>query len=167
MMLSTLLILTTACSSDQVDDNQKSNSASTEKSIATTITQLPESDSKNIELNTGKNSLTFSNTYSYGLNERKFTSSTDVLMKGSPVSSPTMSEYGILKGGFIVITKKNTEQLFSGYQVKKIAKNTYRLTPLKAQENLYVLYLDLLNNGDFSRVEIEIDFSQPFNPQNY
>ena len=108
MMLSTLLILTTACSSDQVDDNQKSNSASTEKSIATTITQLPESDSKNIELNTGKNSLTFSNTYSYGLNERKFTSSTDVLMKGSPVSSPTMSEYGILKGGFIVITKKNS-----------------------------------------------------------
>ena len=167
MMLSTLLILTASCSSDQVDDNKKSNSASTEKSISTTITQLPESNSKNIELDTDKNRLTYAKTYSYRLNERKFTSSTDILMKGSPVSSPTMSEDGVLKGGFVVITTKTTEQLFPGYQVKKIAKDTYQLTPLKAQANLYVLYLDLLDNGDFSRVEIEIDFSQPFDAQSY
>lgn len=159
-ILTSLLLLTASCSSDKVDDIQKPNATPAETSTSVTVEQQPEVANRSKELITVTDSSSATKTHSYRLNGQKFTSNTDALIKGSPVSSPTMSETGVLKGSFVIITKK-ADPLPSGYRVDKIAKDTYRLTPLKAQDNLYVIYSDLLKNGDFSRVEIEIDFSRP------
>lgn len=166
-MLSTLLILTASCSSDNVDDIKTPNSTLTETSVSTSITQQAESLSRTKKPVTVKDDKTFSKTYRYKLNGQKFTSNTGTLIKGSSVASPMMSESGVLKGSFVVITTKKADQLPSDHRVNKIAKDTYRLTPLKIQANLYSLYSDLLNNSDFSRVEIEIDFSQSSDVQSY
>lgn len=166
-ILSTLLILTASCSSDKIDYTNTAKSTPIATSVSTIITEQPEGISRTKKSVVVNDSLTFSKTYSYRLNDMKFTSKADVLMKGSPVSSPIMSEDGVLKGSFVIITTKETGQLSSDYRVNKIAKNTYRLTPLQAQANLYVLYLNLLKNADFSRVEIEMDFSRPSDVQSY
>jgi hypothetical protein len=159
-ILTSLLLLTTACSSDKVDDIQNPNAMPVETSTSMSVVQEPKSISKSKDLVVVKDSPSLNKTHSYKLNGQKFTSNTDLLVKGSPVSSPTMSEVGVLKGSFVIITKKIV-QLPLGYQVDKIAKETYRLTPLDTQDGLYALYSDLLKNANFTRVEIEIDFSGP------
>ncbi|RTR35010.1 hypothetical protein [Shewanella atlantica] len=166
-MLSTLLILTASCSSDKINYANTAKSTPMGTSVSTINTEQQEAISRTKKSGAVKDSLTFSKTYSYRLNDMKFTSNADVLIKGSPVSSLIMSEGGVLKGSFVIITTKEAGQLSSDYRVNKIAKNTYRLTPLKAQANLYALYLNLLNNDNFSRVEIEIDYSPLDNTEKY
>ncbi|WP_394388651.1 hypothetical protein [Shewanella woodyi] len=166
-MLSTLLVLSTACSTDKIDKTETSSAMPVETSTSTVITK-DEAVNKKKLLITEQDKKTQNTAYSYRLNDQKFTSNAKVLVKGSSVSSPIMSESGVLKGSFVVIiTTAKTESLSTHYKVNKIAKNTYRLIPIKNQTDLYNLYSNLLKNSELSRVEIEIDYSRDSTAQSY
>lgn len=165
-MLSTLLVLSTACSTDKIDKTETPSVMPVETSTSTVITK-DEAVNKKKLLITEQDKKTQNKTYSYRLNDQKFTSNAKVLVKGSSVSSPIMSESGVLKGSFVVITTAKTESLSTHYKVNKIAKNTYRLIPIKNQTDLYNLYSNLLKNSELSRVEIEVDYSRASTAQSY
>ncbi len=72
-----------------------------------------------------------------------------------------MSEYGTVKGTFVVISKGSGKFLVFAHtkKITPIAKNTYRLEPEDGFDfNEY--YRSLLNSARFEQVEMEIDYSQ-------
>jgi hypothetical protein len=101
-----------------------------------------------------------SNTKSILINEQKFELLSEELLKGAKVYNFLMSQAGIVKGTFVVITS-NVDRLShfdNTVEINEIAKSTYRLTPEKNVD--FLGYYDLLKEAEqFTRVEMEIDYS--------
>jgi hypothetical protein len=100
------------------------------------------------------------NSISVMINEQKFKLQSGELMKGSKVFNFLMSQSGIVKGTFVVIT--NSVEALSRFEstakIIEIAKSTYRLTPEKDAD--FSEYYKLLQEAkQFKRVEMEIDYS--------
>jgi hypothetical protein len=94
------------------------------------------------------------------LNKQKFELLSDKLIKGAKVFNLVLSEPGIVKGTFVVISN-NTEKLTNlvgTVRVDEIEKNTYRLTP-KEDVDFLQYYKSLLGQKQFQTVEVEIDYS--------
>jgi hypothetical protein len=94
------------------------------------------------------------------INKEKFKLLSATLVKGAKVFNLLMSQYGLVKGSFVVIIN-NSGSLSSFSHTKivnKIADSTYRLTP-ESDVDLQEYYHSLLNSESFKRVEMEIDYS--------
>jgi hypothetical protein len=95
------------------------------------------------------------------LNGEIFNAESRNLYKGARVFNVLMSEFGLLKGTFVVVTRADTAECnLEHYQSKLIAKNTFRLTPIATDSSLVYLYQQLKKEGRFSVVEIEVDYSK-------
>lgn len=92
------------------------------------------------------------------LNGEKYIFEDEKLQKGSQVRSIHMSEKGRVKGTFVVITKTGKIADISFKSKTKIAKDTFRLIPMK-YDDLMGVYKRLLADKSLIRVEIEIDYS--------
>jgi hypothetical protein len=113
------------------------------------------------ELNTQPKSERLTKKTSFKLNNEKFTAEKTVLHKGDRVYNLFMSEFGVLKGTFVVVTQADvTELILENYKSELIAKNTFRLTPIATDSSLVDLYKQLKKVERFSVVEIEIDYSK-------
>ena len=94
------------------------------------------------------------------INEQKFELQSSELIKGSKVFNFLMSQSGIVKGTFVVITNNvdTLSRFESTAKIIEIAQSTYRLTPEKDAD--FSEYYKLLQQAkQFKRVEMEIDYS--------
>jgi hypothetical protein len=94
------------------------------------------------------------------INEQKFELQSSELIKGSKVFNFLMSQSGIVKGTFVVITNNvdTLSRFESTAKIIEIAQSTYRLTPEKDAD--FSEYYKLLQRAkQFKRVEMEIDYS--------
>ncbi|MGS0689818.1 hypothetical protein [Shewanella sp. 30m-9] len=96
---------------------------------------------------------------SYLLNGDKYTADTPRLVTGTAVFNPNMSESGVLKGSFVVQSKQTVNFVEPSFTIETIASETYRLTPVDNNADLYELYLMLKGHEKLILVEIEIDYS--------
>jgi hypothetical protein len=160
-----LLLSVSACHSD-TNDTSISNSEplmSKEEVILHDVEQRSTERKKTqlTELNTQRNNELLTKKTSFKLNNEKFTAEKPVLYKGDRVYNLLMSEFGVLKGTFVVVTRADTTECYlEHYQSKLIAKNTFRLTPIATDSSLVDLYKQLKKVERFSVVEIEIDYSK-------
>jgi len=97
---------------------------------------------------------TVNNGKSIWMNRQKFKLLSDEITKGAKVYNLSIKEIGIIKGTIVVVTKPLTSLVGA----KKIAKNTFRLTPVKGQK-LKTLYEISIKDNRFTTVELEIDYS--------
>lgn len=165
-----LLLSTAACHSDMNDKQQdnaelliiKKNAVS--QASASNKAPLQQGDTQE----TGKHSLTIlresellTKKMNITLNGEKFTSTKSILRKGDNVFNLSMSEFGVLKGSFVVVTRADTRKLIlENYSVELIATNTFRLVPMVTDSALIELSKMLNSRSDFSSVEVEIDYSK-------
>jgi hypothetical protein len=94
------------------------------------------------------------------INNEKFKLQSEELVKGAKVYNYLMSQSGKVKGTFVIVTESSEE--FLSYKdtdkITKIAKQTYRLTPINDVK--FADYYKLLQNSKlFQIVEMEIDYS--------
>lgn len=92
------------------------------------------------------------------LNGDKYIFEGEIIQKGSQVHNIHMSEKGRIKGTFVVISKTGKITAIPVKSKTKIAKNTFRLTPME-NADLMDVYKILLADKNLTRVEIEIDYS--------
>lgn len=119
-----------------------------DKSIRATKKELEKKDMPRTI--TGKKSIT--------LNGEKYIYTDEKLQKGSEVRHLNMSEFGTVKGTFVVVLKAGEVLDVSFKHTNKIAKDTYRITPSQA-DDLMTAYNQLLVNKSIARVELEIVYS--------
>jgi len=101
----------------------------------------------------GKRMVTF--------NGEKFEYQGGSIHQGTKLFNLAMASTGFVKGSFVVVTKPETTLNLVPVAVKsqqKIAKDTYRIVPVKGKR-LEPIYRLLLANDNLSRVELEIDYS--------
>jgi hypothetical protein len=160
-----LLLSVSACHSD-TNDTSISNSeplTSKEEVILDKVEMEPE-ESQKIQfkgLNALQGNELLEKKTSFKLNDEKFTAEKSVLQKGDRVYNLLMSEFGVLKGTYVVVTRADTAEChLENYLSKLIAKNTFRLTPIATDSSLVDLYKQLKKVEGFSVVEIEIDYSK-------
>lgn len=96
------------------------------------------------------------------INEKKFQIFDWPLVKNSKVFNLQMNEYGKLKGTFVIVLKDEQlmpEDVNQQFVTKKIAKQTFQLTPkFEYSKNLIATYKKLMVNN-FQVVEMQIDYS--------
>ncbi|QBG35356.1 hypothetical protein [Litorilituus sediminis] len=94
-------------------------------------------------------------------NGEKFEYNGGLVTKGTKLFNFLMAEHGMVKGSFVVVTKANTKLNTLPVELKakaKLAKDTYRIIPLKGG-NLQATYKQLKANKQLLQVELEIDYS--------
>jgi hypothetical protein len=161
--LLTALCLTVGCSADE---------AAPASSVATKDAAAPmaKADLPKVEtyaaLERGKQSVS-GNVTSYPLNGVKYTAKSSSLVKGTQVFNPQESESGVLKGSFVVQVGSGLVFDNVEYSVALIADDTYRITPLRGNADLFELYQSLKTNDELTLVEIEIDYSRPLSQDEY
>jgi hypothetical protein len=160
-----LLLSTSACHSDTSDKpSDKTELVTSQEELRPHDAEQSENESHKIqlkELNTQPKSERLTKKTSFKLNDEKFSADNSVLHKGDSVYNLFMSEFGVLKGTFVVVTRADTAECnLENYQSKLIAKNTFRLTPIATDSSLVDLYKQLKKVERFSVVEIEIDYSK-------
>lgn len=161
-----LLLLSVSACHSEIHDTSISNSEplTSKEEVIFHDVELSSAENKKTQLqefNTQRNSELLTKKISFKLNDEKFTADKTVLHKGDSVYNLLMSEFGVLKGTFVVVTQADTaEYKLENYQSKLIAKNTFRLTPIATDSSLVDLYKQLKKVEHFSVVEIEIDYSK-------
>ena len=160
-----ILLSTSACHSDTNDKllTNTEPAASKKEVIAQDIgkSAIESQKTKLKELNIQRSNELFTEKISFKLNNEKFTAEKTILHIGDRVYNLLMSEFGGLKGSFVVVTLVDaTELIFPNYKSELIAANTFRLVPIAADSPLVELYNQLKKEKKFSRVEIEIDYSK-------
>ena len=80
------------------------------------------------------------------------------LKRGSEVRSISSSEKARIRGTFVVVTQVENIPNVSVKNKIKIAKDTYRLTPSKA-DDLMAVYKELVLNDSITKVELELVYS--------
>lgn len=94
-------------------------------------------------------------------NGEKFEYQANLIQQGTKLFNFSMSEYGEVKGSFVVVTKPGKPLRVTPVVLKhekKIAKDTYRIFPTKV-DNLEAIYHLLKANEELTTVELEIDYS--------
>lgn len=81
------------------------------------------------------------------------------LRKDSRVRNIHMSEYGTVKGTFVVVVKTGKTLDLAFKRKTKIAKDTFRITPGKV-DDLMTIYHELLLNEALAIVELEVGYSR-------
>ena len=103
------------------------------------------------------------------INGEKHRLLSDVLKKGAKVLNINMHEYGMIKGGIVVVVKGDyafEDELFTQVNVSKIANKTFRLIHKKDNE-LMNFYQHLTRMAQFDVVELEIDYSAKARKEEY
>lgn len=159
--LTAILVFTASCSSDEVNKEPQVLNA---KSV---IQDLDKRDPTVSKESLPRIKLSTNGSTSYELNGEKFIVQDKILSRGLRVFNPNMSEFGALKGTFVVQTVESIEPFTNQFNVEEIASQTYRLTPLSNKADLLPLYRALQGEKQFSTVEIEIDYSPLDNNEKY
>ncbi|RTR40717.1 hypothetical protein EKG38_02035 [Shewanella canadensis] len=159
--LTAILVFTASCSSDEANKEPQVLNA---KSV---IQDLEKRDATVSEQSLSRLKLSTNGSTSYELNGEKFIVQEKTLSRGLRVFNHSMSEFGVLKGTFVVQTLESIESLTNQFNVEEIASQTYRLTPLYNKADLLPLYRSLQGEKQFSTVEIEIDYSPLDNSEKY
>ncbi|MDO6679593.1 MULTISPECIES: hypothetical protein [unclassified Shewanella] len=97
--------------------------------------------------------------YSVAINNEKFITDNVVIKTGQSLFNMQMNDYGVVKGSFVIISTVTPQWLESDFSIDNIAKETYRLAPHSADEDLYAWYKQLAKDVRFSVVELEVDYS--------
>jgi hypothetical protein len=161
-----LLLLSTSACDSVTNGKSLSNPEHKENEKEEILTNVEPSmaDSRKTQLTEltiqSKNELSSSKT-KVKLNGEIFHAQSRNLFKGDRVFNVLMSEFGVLKGTFVVVTQADAATCnLDNYQSKLIAKNTCRLTPMATDSSLVDLYTQLKKVERFSVVEIEVDYSK-------
>jgi hypothetical protein len=159
------LLLTSACHSDTSDKpSDKTELVISKEEVMSHDAEQSKNESQKIqlkELNTQPKSELLTKNTSFKLNDEKFSADNSVLRKGDSVYNLSMSEFGVLKGSFVVVTRVDVAELIlENYKSELIATNTFRLVPIVTDSSLIVLYQQLRSAERLARVEIEIDYSK-------
>jgi len=152
--LSALLV---SCSQSEREEVSKNEAAESKPLI---LENVPHQDKSKIkrELEKNREKPVLSHKRTISLNGEKYLFEDEKLQKGSQVRNIHMSEKGRIKGTFVVITKTGKVAGISFKSKTKIAKDTFRLIPMK-NDDLLDIYKTLLADKSLIRVEIEIDYS--------
>ncbi|TDF42088.1 hypothetical protein EYS14_04420 [Alteromonadaceae bacterium M269] len=80
------------------------------------------------------------------------------IVKGTRIFDNSVNQYAHATGDIVVVTDgaKLTPEILSTYTTSTIATNTYRLTPLQEDADLYNLYQTLKKQDTIKRVELSI-----------
>lgn len=152
-----LCALAVSCSqseSEKIPENKNTEQALTtsvnknDNNRRATIKEVEKSVEKPVLL--GKRTIAF--------NGEKYIYEGEKLRKGSRVRNIHMSEYGTVKGTFVVVAKAGKTLDLAFKRKTKIAKDTYRLMPSKT-DDLMTIYNELLLNDSIAIVELEIGYS--------
>lgn len=155
LVVSCLFGCTNAKNETVATDNLSDNSAKVATSPAQDVVLNPLQKvapaPKGVNSSTEKNKL-----YRYQFNGRQFTTSTELLVKGTVVYDTQMSVFGKLKGSLVLVSQLPLSTFSSGFSIDNIADNTYRLIPLDSR----ILLLDVLKHlQEFGQAELEVDYS--------
>lgn len=162
IMTLTSLTLISACSSttekfDDINTNQSDdiNTVQTLIKSDTTVEDKQKTLSKKIPTNLQE--LPIKNTVM--LNGIKFKLLGKELKGGTRVLNLNMNEYGKIKGSFVIALHENVKIDKSKFEkAEMIAASTYRIWPLKTID-FVTFYDELLNNRNYSTVEVDIDYT--------
>jgi len=142
IMIAPLVILLVACGSTG------ETTSSDDKIIKTAKRKV-------IQLKNLKNESTSIKQVIY-LNNQKFKLLTQEVIIGGKVFNLLTKEEGTIRGSIVVVTENFTSIL--AVDSKKIAKDTFRLTPNDKQK-LHELYRNLIKDKKYNVIELEIDYS--------
>lgn len=154
--LSVLIVSCSQSESEKVPENKKSvqeplkpiNEEITNKNKVEMLKRLKENIAKETPI--GVRTIT--------LNGEKYLFEGEKLQKGTQVRNIHMSEFGTIKGTFVVVLMEGVTPDLSFKHKEKIAKDTFRLTPAKA-DDLMTIYKELLVNKSIVTVEMEVSYS--------
>ena len=154
-----LSMLVTACS--QSKQEEVAESKSTDKGTPTINKKnYPDKSelAKKDELVQGIEESRLITKSTISLNGEKYIIEGGILRQGAVVQNINMSEKGRVKGTFVIVTKSNLVLEPTFKSKMKIAKDTFRLTPMNT-DDLKVAYKQLLRNKSIDLVELEIEYS--------
>jgi hypothetical protein len=99
---------------------------------------------------------------SFNINGSKMIASELPITKGTKIFDTDTNSYATVLGAMVVVLSQgitidrlNTDE----YKTKKIANNTYRLSPNANNADVYQLYKQLLKNSALSQVELSLLYS--------
>lgn len=162
IMALTSLTFISACNAttekfDDINTNQSDdiNTVQTLIKSDTTVENKQKELSKKIPTNLQK--LPIKNTVV--LNGIKFKLLGKELKGGTRVLNLNMNEYGKIKGSFVIVLNKNVKIDKSKFgKAEMIAASTFRIWPLKTID-FVTFYNELLDNSNYSTVEVDIDYT--------
>lgn len=99
--------------------------------------------------------------HSLSINGQKFLSSNRALFKGDIIYLAATKEAGRLTGDIVVVTAHSKEQSNwpKEFKTTTIAANTYRLTAVNANVDLFATYQLMSKDNKYSVVELGVDYS--------
>jgi hypothetical protein len=147
------LFLLSGCTfpSDSASEKEKADVSSSKSSEPTG--KLKQSIKK-MQLNTLQKS--------FNINVSKMIVSEFPIIKGTKIFDTDTNSYATVLGAIVVVinqglTIDNLDT--SGFETKKIANNTYSLSPQDKNTDVYELYKLLLKNSELSQVELSLFYS--------
>ena len=148
-----------AVSCSQSEPEKTPENKNTEQALTTSVNKNDSSRRatiKEVEKSVEKPGLLGQRTIAF--NGEKYIYEGEKLRKGSRVRNIHMSEYGTVKGTFVVVAKTGKTLDLAFKRKTKIAKDTFRLLPAKT-DDLITIYNDLLLNESIAIVELEVGYS--------
>ena len=156
-----LSVLAVSCSQSEQEHTEVSQSKNSDEKILKLINK-PQIDKsklvtkKGLQENIERPEFLTNRTISF--NGEKYLFEGKKLQKGSKVRNIHMSEYGTVKGTFVIVAKTGTSLDLSLMSKSKIAKDTFRITPAKT-DDLMTIYNELILNESIDIVELEVGYS--------
>lgn len=93
------------------------------------------------------------------INKQKFITDDPDIKVGQSLFNVDIQEHGVVKNSIVVISSEIPRWLDKQFFINKIAKQTYRLTSVSADADIYKWYIEIAKDARFSTVELEIDYS--------
>lgn len=161
MVVFCLSVFAVSCSQSEQEHTEVSSSKNSDEKTLKSIKKAQIDKSKfvtkeGLQENIERPEFLTNRTISF--NGEKYLFEGKKLQKGSKVRNIHMSEYGTVKGTFVIVAKAGTTLDLSLISKTKIAKDTFRITPAKT-DNLMTIYNELILNESIAIVELEVGYS--------